>query len=140
MTTIAEVRRAALHWPWIDGYSTKVRCPDCGVTGYRPSAQDATELHRASWVDPHREHATAACGKVVTVKGLRIHESRCRACADGHLCRDLRPITSELTTDGQVRITLLRFPAVIDLTPEEARTLHAVLGRTIRTTPERTTP
>lgn len=66
VTPEAQALQDASHkWPF-NGKS-RVRCPDCGITGMAGKA----------WVDAHNEHRDCfMCGKAVTVKSFNQHSWR----------------------------------------------------------------
>lgn len=69
--TPKEMEQASYKWPNTPGSSGKVRCPDCGCSGY-PGMP---------WTHKHAYHTTAPCGKIVSVRGYRNHTCRCKKCA-----------------------------------------------------------
>lgn len=68
--TPQEMEQASYKWPTTSKNYGKVRCPDCGQSGYAGG----------SWTHKHAFHTQAPCGKTVTVKGIRNHTCRCRKC------------------------------------------------------------
>jgi len=66
MTDGEWMTEAARLWPRTNS-GGKLACPDCGGSGY---------MH-GKWMIKHREHRRCECGKVITAKGLRMHQVHC---------------------------------------------------------------
>lgn len=65
-----EAHQMSRDWPLERPRGRKVKCPDCGKSGYVGGL----------WVLSHKQHALAPCGRLFTARGINSHRARCGEC------------------------------------------------------------